>query len=38
MEITSLNSQSAGIYFGTRYMALSTWRKKAPTDRSSKGQ
>ena len=28
--ITSLNSHFAGIYFGTIYMALSTWRKENP--------
>jgi len=34
LEMTSLNSHSAGIYFGTRYMVLSAWRgeKKTPTD------
>jgi len=26
LEMTSLNSHSAGIYFGTRYMVLSAWR------------
>ena len=32
VEITSLNSHFAGIYSGTRYGFLSTWRKKTPTD------
>jgi hypothetical protein len=30
LNITSLNPHFAGIYFGTRYGLLSTWRKRSP--------
>jgi hypothetical protein len=36
--IISLNLHFAGISSGTRYMVLSMWSKKTPTDQSSFGQ